>query len=322
MADSPVAPSSHVFGPVPSRRLGRSLGVDLVPYKTCTYDCVYCQLGQTTDKTLTRREYVPSGEVLRELESALQAGPSPDYVTLSGSGEPTLFTPLGGLIRGIKGLTDVPVAVLTNGSLLWLPEVRRAAAEADVVAPSLDAGDAAHFELVNRPHPGISFADMVAGLIQFNCEFRGQLWLEVFLLSGLTAGAEHVREIAATVAQIKPDRVHLNTIVRPPAEPWVQAASPEELAAAAEILGKRCEVVTDYVPEAVGEAAAVAEEAVLGLLRRRPCRPKDLAVGLGLHRNEVVKYLEHLLRSGAICTETVGAQTYYKVVRPPQDAGD
>jgi len=318
MEGSPVAPDSHVFGPVPSRRLGRSLGLDLVPFKTCTHDCVYCQLGRTTDLTLERREYVPTEDVLRDLESALQAGPPPDYITLAGSGEPTLFEPLGELIRGIKRLTSIPVAVLTNGSLLWRPEVRVAVAAADLVIPSLDAGDAEHFELVNRPHPDLSFADMVAGLVQFSREYQGRLWLEVFLLGGLTARPEHVRAIAALVRRIKPRRVQLNTVARPPAELWARPASSEELAAAAAILGEHCEVVTDYVPAVVGEAAAVGEEAVLGLLQRRPCRLEDLAAGLGLHRNEIVKYLEHLLKAGAICAAPAGAQTYYQVARTPK----
>lgn len=310
-----MATYSHVFGPVPSRRLGRSLGIDLVPFKTCTYDCVYCQLGRTTTKTLSRREYVPSAEVLHEVEGALRAGPLPDYITLAGSGGPTLFEPLGDLIRGLKRLTDVPVAVLTNGSLLWLPEVRAGLAEADLAIPSLDAGNEVFFQLVNRPHPDLHFADITSGLVQFGREFRGRIWLEVFLLAGLTAASEQVWGIGEVVRRVRPERVQLNTIARPPAESWTRAASPEELAAAQAVLGEHCEVVIDAVatPEPGGVLSA-GEDAVLALLRRRPCRLEDLSAGLGLHRNEVLKYLGHLRQTGQIGGQTLNQQTYYTIV--------
>ena len=166
-----VVMSGHVFGPVPSRRLGRSLGVDLVPFKTCTYDCIYCQLGRTTNKTVERRQWVPLELVLEELEKKLDS--RPDYITLSGSGEPTLFTPLDKLIEGIRSLTDIPIAVLTNGSLLGSGEVRRELAGADLVIPSLDAGNEVAFRLVNRPHEALAFERLLAGLIAFRRRFRG-----------------------------------------------------------------------------------------------------------------------------------------------------
>ncbi|HBO43222.1 MAG TPA: radical SAM protein, partial [Planctomycetaceae bacterium] len=164
-----------VFGPVPSRRLGRSLGVDLVPFKTCSYDCIYCQLGPTNCRTVERREWVPLNDVLRELKSKLN--PPPDYITLSGSGEPTLYSRLDELINRIKDMSDVPVAVLTNGSLLWRDDVRRQLAAADLVMPSLDAGNPATFELVNRPHEAIAFEQMLSGLIAFRQSYRGRFWL-------------------------------------------------------------------------------------------------------------------------------------------------
>ncbi len=204
----------HIFGPVPSRRLGRSLGVDLVPFKTCTYDCIYCQLGRTTCKTHERKEWVPMDAVLEELKQKLAT--HPDYITLSGSGEPTLCPRLGEIIERIKAMTSIPVAVLTNGSLLWLKEVRAAVALADVVMPSLDAGDDLLFQTVNRPHPEITFERLVSGLEQFRREFTGQYWLEVMLLAGHTALPAHVQKIAHWVQRIRPDRVQLNTATRPP----------------------------------------------------------------------------------------------------------
>jgi len=165
----------HVFGPVPSRRLGRSLGVDLVPYKTCTFDCIYCQLGCTTDKTIDRREWVPLGDLLEDVKAALVR--EPDYVTLSGSGEPTLYARLGELIAGIRSMTSVPVAVLTNGSLFWKPEVRKELLQADLVVPSLDAGTERSYLQVNRPHSEVTFERLIEGLEAFGREYAGQLWL-------------------------------------------------------------------------------------------------------------------------------------------------
>lgn len=166
----------HVFGPVPSRRLGRSLGVDLVPFKTCTYDCIYCQVGRTTCKTMERKEWVPMDLVLDELEGKLAC--RPDYVTLSGSGEPTLHSRLGEIIEQIQAMTDVPVAVLTNGWLLWQPQVRAELALADMVLPSLDAGDPTKFNFINRPHPSLSFDRVVEGLIAFVPSSRGGIGLK------------------------------------------------------------------------------------------------------------------------------------------------
>jgi len=301
--------SQHVFGPVPSRRLGRSLGVDLVPFKVCTYDCIYCQLGRTTCKTTERKEWVPLNEVCASLRGALDT--KPDFITLSGSGEPTLFSRPGELIRSIKDLTDVPVAVLTNGSLLSVPEVRAGLLEADLVVPSLDAGNERLFRIVNRPHEDIAFDRMVEGLIAFRQEYGGRYWLEVLLLGGITAVPAEVERIADIAAKIGPDRVHLNTATRPPAEKSALAVQKAELERLAAAFGGTATVVADY-PATVrqGEFAARRED-VLNLLRRRPCTVDDIAGGLGLHRNEVVKYVEELSSEGLIEASTSDGRVYY-----------
>jgi len=314
MTQTPATPYRHIFGPVPSRRLGRSLGVDLVPFKTCTYDCVYCQLGRTTDKTVCRREYVPLAGILQELESALGTGTPPDYLTLAGSGEPTLFRPLDKLLAGIKRITDVPVVILTNGSLLWDPQVRAELALADVIMPSLDAGDDELFQRVNRPHAEVTFERLVEGLIAFRREFAGAYWLEVMLLAGLTDQPAAVQALAAVAREIDPDRIYLNTAVRPPAESWAKPVSTEALEVAAAALGPRSQIIAEYESSASGPASEETGEAVLALLRRRPCRLEDLANGLGLHRNEIVKYLGHLQQAGQISSQVRGEQTYYSAV--------
>jgi wyosine [tRNA(Phe)-imidazoG37] synthetase (radical SAM superfamily) len=302
----------YVFGPVPSRRLGRSLGVDLVPFKTCTYDCIYCQLGRTTNKTVRRRQFVPLNSVLSELKAALATGPCPDFVTLAGSGEPTLHSGVKELIPAIKQLTKVPVAVLTNGSLLWDRRVRATLAEADVVIPSLDAGDEALFRYVNRPHPSLSFRKMTAGIEAFAREFPGRLWLEVFLLGGVTGLEAGVAKIAAAARRIDPERVQLNTIARPPAETFALPLSRERLEHFTHMFDVPTEVVADYRGAEVHTEAKARAAAILGLLLRRPCTTGDIAVGLGLNVNEVLKCLVVLMRRNAVVSEMVRGTVCYR----------
>ncbi|KPK50566.1 MAG: radical SAM protein [Planctomycetes bacterium SM23_25] len=301
----------HVFGPVPSRRLGRSLGVDLVPLKTCTYDCIYCQLGRTTNKTVERREYVPLEEVLTELRLRLEAGPTPDYVTLSGSGEPTLYGRLDELIGGIKNRTDVPVAVLTNGSLLWDPDVRESLMDADLVLPSLDAADPLLFRYVNRPHRAITFERMVAGLVALREVFSKPIWLEVFLLGGVTAIEVEVEKLARLADRIKPDRVQINTVARPAAEDFACAVPHKQMEQYAKAFGDRAEVIGAFHGgDRRGEWTAT-DDAVLDLVRRRPCTLRDVADALCLHPEEVVKQIDRLLGSSLICATKRDGSVYY-----------
>jgi len=304
--------TSHVFGPVPSRRLGRSLGVDLVPFKTCSYDCIYCQLGRTTCKTVERKEWVPLDEVVAQVRDKLSTGP--DYITLSGSGEPTLYSRLSELVASLEGMTKIPVAILTNGSLLWDKDVQEGLAEADLVIPSLDAGDDSLFRHVNRPHESISFERMVEGLVEFRGRFAGACWLEVFLLGGMTAIPAEVDKIAKLVERIRPDRVQLNTVTRPPAEDFALPVSRKDMERFAARLGERAEVIADFRGvHGEGEFTAKRED-VLDLLRRRPCTVDDIAAGLGMHANEAVKYVTELLERDAIVAETKDYRTYYKVL--------
>jgi len=303
---------SYVFGPVPSRRLGRSLGVDVVPFKTCTYDCIYCQLGRTTCKTLERKEWVPLEDVVEEVKANLSS--RPDFVTLSGSGEPTLFSHIGELIDRLKTVIDVPLAVLTNGSLLWQAETRRALRSADVLIPSLDAADEHRFQQINRPHETIAFDLMLEGLIAARQELRGQYWLEVFLLAGYTSSEHEVNRLAKCVELIAPDRVQLNTVARPPADLLAAGVSWARLAKAAAVFPSPTDVIADFdkVPGDAGFHAS--REAVLDLLRRRPCSLDDIASGLAMHRNEVVNYVEELLAQNALEATTVSGKRYYRAM--------
>jgi wyosine [tRNA(Phe)-imidazoG37] synthetase (radical SAM superfamily) len=307
----------HVYGPVPSRRLGRSLGVDLVPFKTCSYDCIYCQLGRTTNKTTERREYVPVDAVLAEFAEKLRGAPRPDFIGLAGSGEPTLHARLGDIVAGIKAVTDVPVAVLTNGSLLWRPEVRAGLAEADLVMPSLDAGTPATFERVNRPHPDISFERMVDGLATFANGFTGKIWLEVFLLAGLTDGRDEVGRIAAIAEKLRIDRLQLNTVSRPAAEPGARAVSPDALGQVRELFVGPCEIIAQCPapPRAAPDASRDLDDDIVALISRRPCTVEGIAAGLGVAANEALKHLAALYSSGAVRAERRGDAVFYACAR-------
>ena len=304
-------PEHHVFGPVPSRRLGRSLGVDLVPFKTCTYDCIYCQLGRTTCQTVERKEWVPLNDVVHELKMRLTS--RPDYITLSGSGEPTLYSRLDELIDAIQIMTDIPVAVLTNGSLLWRPEVRAQLANADVVIPSLDAGDEVRFRAINRPHPQISFDRMVDGLVEFRREFRGRYWLEVFLLDGYTAIRAEVEKLAEWAERIQPDKVQLNTCVRPPAEEFAVAVSRERLQRLAKLFTPPAEVIAECPSPPMATGLPPSAQAIIQLLRRRPCTLEDVARGLAMKTGETVKLLATLEAQGRVRCSRHDALLFYRL---------
>ncbi len=304
----------HVYGPVLSRRLGRSLGIDLVPYKTCTYDCVYCQLGRTTNKTIERKEYVAVDDVLAELKKKLSAGPAPDYISLAGSGEPTLNLHIGELIDKIKNLTRIPIAALTNGSLLWMPDVRDSLMNADLVIPSLDAGDESLFQHVNRPHGNIVFESMIEGLAVFTEKFPGAVWLEVFLLAGITGLPFEAVKIAALTGHIHPERIHLNTICRPPAEDFAFSLSREQMLALKNLFPGPVDIISENVhDDRTSALLKPGVEDILALLRRRPCTSGDVAGGLGMHITEALKHLEALRSAGKAKTVITGGQHFYVV---------
>jgi wyosine [tRNA(Phe)-imidazoG37] synthetase (radical SAM superfamily) len=306
--------TSHVFGPVPSRRLGRSLGVDLVPFKVCSLDCIYCQLGGTTTKTLHRDVYVCVDEIIEDVDTALRRGPSPDYVTLSGSGEPTLHVYLDEIIRRVRKLTDLPVALLTNGVLFYREDVRADAALADLVLPSLDAPNADLFRRINRPPPSVTFERYVDGLVNFRDEFEGEIWLEVFILRDINDTEEHILELREHVRRIRPDRIQLNTAVRPTTSEEAVQVPREKLESFRRLLGPDASVIADYSAPEAREHAAATRERVLELIRRRPCTLDDVAAGLGIHRNEAVKQLEMLVKDHSAICERRGANAYYRRV--------
>jgi len=300
----------YLFGPVPSRRFGRSLGVDLTPFKTCSLDCVFCQLGPTMNKTTIRDEYVSTEAVIAEIDEWMKTDGKADYVTLSGSGEPTLHSRFGEVLEFIRSNSKIPAVVLTNGTLLHLPEVREAALLANIVKVSLSAWDQASYGWVNRPHAQLKFTQLIKGQKAFRKQFRGELWLEVFLVAGMNSAPSDVGRIAALAGEIEPDRIQLNTVVRPPAEKFAAALSREHLSSLCHLFRPTAEVIAEFSAEK-DPGVQANKETILSMLQRRPCTADQIAKGFAMHLNEVSKYLGNLMRTGQIREERKNNTVYY-----------
>jgi wyosine [tRNA(Phe)-imidazoG37] synthetase (radical SAM superfamily) len=301
----------HLFGPVPSRRLGRSLGVDLIPPKTCPYHCIYCEVGPTTCQTRERFSYQTEA-IIQEMADYLKApGVRPDIITLAGSGEPTLNQGLGRIIREIKAMSQIPVAVLTNGALLYLPEVRRELAAADVVLPSLDAAREETYRAINRPLPELSLESLLEGLTAFRREYRGRLWLEVMLLKGLNDTEEGLTLLRQAIQKIAPDKIQLNTAVRPGVEATAAPLDAGEMQAAAVFLGGPVEVIAAFDREDIVGIPGQDEDFV-DMLSRRPMTAPDLAKALGLPLVQVVARLKRLQDAGRISHNRYHDQEFYR----------
>jgi len=272
----------RVFGPVPSRRLGQSLGIDPVPLKTCNWNCVYCQLGRTSPFRTERRYNYPNLEILSQVQDALEAHQPReiDWVTFVGSGETTLNAGVGEMIQGVKGMTDLPVAVITNGSLLYLPEVREELFLADAVMPSLDAGNPVLYRRINRPHPTLTFERLTRGLIAFRESYEHNLWVEVMLVRGLNDTEEALLEIAGWLKKIQPDEVHVVQPTRPPAEEWVRPPDEEGLDRAHQILGEIAKII---LPAKGSFDLSYDEDlikAITGIITRHPMKESELVDAL------------------------------------------
>jgi wyosine [tRNA(Phe)-imidazoG37] synthetase (radical SAM superfamily) len=302
----------HLFGPVPSRRLGLSLGIDLCPMKTCSMDCVFCQLGSTACSTLERREYVPLDEVLQELEQWLGEGGKADCLTLSGAGEPTLHSRFGEVLRFLKTRQSGRSALLSNGGLFTLPEVRRDAALADVVKVSLSAWDHESFQRVNRPHPGLQFDEILLAYSDFRREFRGALWVEVFLIRGTNDGPAEVRRIAELCRAFRPDRIHLNTAVRPPADPGVNALTQAEMEVLADYFTPRAGLIAEFSRARGADAAGGIDDArLLAVVCRHPATAAQVADACGWDAREVEAHLQRMLARGEVLVESRDHGAYY-----------
>ncbi len=301
---------SYIFGPVPSRRLGLSLGVDLVPYKTCTFDCLYCEVGRTTHKTIKTGDYVPVRDVLRQLRERLEEC-APDVITLAGSGEPTLHFEIDRIISGIRALTDTKIAILTNGSLFWDRAVRKRVLNADLIMPTLSSAVPSTFETIHRPHGDLTLDRIVDGLKRLRAEFKGLISLELILLAGINDTESEMAALKPLMDDISPDKIQLNTVVRPPADPVARALDEERLAAIKHLMGERAEIVANGGALKDAIERHKKSEALLETVRRRPLREKDMADSLGLSLEEVEGMVKGLLLKGYLNRQEHSGEIFY-----------
>ncbi|NTV46581.1 MAG: radical SAM protein [Chlorobiales bacterium] len=293
----------YVFGPLPSRRLGQSLGIDPIPEKTCNWSCVYCQLGRTRPLINERKEYITKEAIIEEVRETLTSHKPGDidWITFVGSGEPTLHSGLGWMIRQVKAMTDIPVAVITNGSLLYLPEVREDLLAADAVLPSLNSGTEALYQKINRPYHVLTFDKLVSGLLAFRQEYKGKLWIEVMLIKDLNDTEEALHDLATVLSKIKPDAVHIVLPTRPAAESWVKVPDEEGLMRARAILSDIAEVVHPVEGNLDLSGCDNLIDAVINIISRHPVRQIELEKALAKYLPEgqsVSEMLEALKSSG------------------------
>jgi len=294
----------YLFGPVLSRRLGLSMGVDLLKYKTCNLDCVYCELGRTACKTSCRDRFVPRQKVLKEIE--LRRNEPFDHLTFAGSGEPTLSLDLGEIVARAKEIVDSPVAVITNSTLLSNPAVRKEVAAADVVLPSLDAASQTAFQAINRPASGLLAAEMIQGLKDFRKEFSGEIWLEVMLVRGIND--QEAELIARAAESTEPNRIQLNTVVRTPAEP-VEALSEEEMQRMLEIFPG-----AELIPDWDWSVPARVRERLIDLLSGRPCTLEEISRQMEIEGSDAIKYCKILEKDRLISRRQHRGKLYFHAV--------
>ncbi|GAB4344369.1 MAG: hypothetical protein Kow0089_20880 [Desulfobulbaceae bacterium] len=325
---------NHIFGPVNSRRLGRSLGIDLLPAKICNFDCIYCEVGRTTNLTCERKEYVPTDSIIAEIDeyfSDAQRVELVDVVTVTAGGEPTLHSGLGRILRHLKETTGKPVAVLINGTNLDDPDVVAALNQADVVIPSLDAALEKSFRKLNRPAGCLDLERIIEGLVGFSRQYEGELWLEVLLAEGINDSPEDLEALAAAIGRMRVSRVQLNTVVRPPLESFARPLGPERLEAIARKLslvpGVPLVEVIAHGTSIFAKGNDVVEskakfwflhreeliDNILQMLHRRPCTADDIARTFMLDGPEkVAELLEPLVKAGTVTKRVHRGVEYYQ----------
>lgn len=301
----------YLFGPVPSRRLGLSLGVDLLACKSCNLNCVYCELGRTSRLTLDRKTFVKTADVLDELSAYFGKGGKCDHVTISGAGEPTLALNLGAVIDGIRAITDTKIALLTNGVLLYDPQVRAEAAKADVVMPNVDAISEIAFRKVNRPSNKEDINRVLEGIRQFSAEFTGELCFEVMIVAGINDSDEEVMRISEFISSLpKVDRIQVNTVVRSRAEEYANPVNETRLEEIKNLLGPKAEVIGRYTGGKI-ETTDTLRNAVLSAVRLRPMGIEDLAQVINAGANEIGEMVAKLYKEGELKEQVFEGKKFY-----------
>jgi len=301
---------TYVFGPVPSRRLGLSLGVDLIPPKTCTFDCLYCQVGRTTSRTLEPKAFVPVREVVAEIKRKILKN-VPDAITLAGSGEPTLYSEIDQVIASIKKMTKIKVALLTNGALFWKEEIRQRVLKADIIMPTLSSAFDHTFREIHRPHPGLDLATIINGLKMLRQDYKGQIFLEVVFLAGVNDTKREVEALKNLVEQISPEKIQLNTVVRPPADSKAISLDRKRLEEINLIFGEKSEIVAEIPIKIKTRKEEHLINSLLDMVKRRPLKQIDIINALGLSTDETEDLIKGLLIKGYIRRQSHSGDIYF-----------
>ncbi|MBT5420012.1 MAG: radical SAM protein [Candidatus Cloacimonetes bacterium] len=305
----------HLFGPVPSRRLGISLGVDLVPHKVCSLNCVYCEVGKTTNLTIQRQEYIPLNDILTELKNYLDEKPDLDYITFSGAGEPLLHNGIGKVISFIKdNYPQYKLALLTNSTLLYDKDVRNEILGIDLLLPSLDAVSEKVFKKLNRPNSKLDNNKIIEDLIEFRKSFKGKIWLELFIVPSLNDTQSELELLKKTITDISPDQVQLNTLDRPGTESWIEPITKNRMEEIADFFKPLpVEIIAKFQSRNIIRSYQKdVEQQIIETIKRRPCTDKDLSEMLGIHINEINKYLSELLHEGSVVSQQLERGTFFR----------
>ncbi len=311
----------YLFGPVNSRRLGISQGVDLLPPKICNYNCIYCEVGATTELTCERREYVPCSTIIAEIDTLLTDQSLIEHLdifTITATGEPTLHSGIGKIIRYIKEKAGKPVAVLTNGSLLFLPEVQDDLMAADIIIPSLDSAREESYRKINRPANCAPLAELIQGLISFRKRYTGKFWLEILLAKDVNDAPEDIEALVKAVADIRPDKVQLNTVARPPLESFAAPLDQDAMEGVAQQFDVPVEILIDFTTRNREKFRSVSEKEIVETLKRRPCTAKDVSEALNLDPVSTQNILKELAESGHITVKSHHGRQYYQTERPSE----
>jgi wyosine [tRNA(Phe)-imidazoG37] synthetase (radical SAM superfamily) len=301
---------TYIFGPVPSRRLGQSLGIDLIPPKTCTYDCLYCQVGRTTCLAAEPGLFVPTGEVIEELKDVIKKT-HPDTITLAGSGEPTLHSEIDQVISLIKDVTDTRIALLTNGALLWRKEVRDRVLGADLIMPTLTTVFEKTFRKIHRPHRGLELPSIIEGLKELRKEYGGVVLLEIFLLSGINDNMKELEGVKDAIEDIFPDKIQLNTVIRPPSDHSAMPLNMEQMEKIRDFFGEKAEIIASVSSTKKAREYDPDLNTIVEMARRRPITASDISNVLDISREELERVLKGLLIKGAIRKQEHDREVYY-----------
>lgn len=303
----------HVFGPVPSRRLGFSLGVDIIPAKYCSYDCIYCQIGKTTNKEIERRVFFDPYIIINEVMDKIAQAQPVDFITFSGSGEPTLNADLGMLISELKKNTQIPVAVITNGSLMYQDDVRRDLLEADVILPSLDAVSEDIFRYINRPHSLLEIDKIINGIKLFRKEYAKEIWLEIMLIKNINDDPDELKRMKEILTDIGADRVQLNTVTRPPSEESTDKLQDRELSRVCKFFGSACEIICSFERTAEIPSQAQWTKIILETLKRRPLTLEDIVKTTNMSYFQAKNKLKDMEERGLIKSYFFDENIFYVV---------